>query len=176
MTEEDHRALLRDGVVPGTWADLGAGTGAFTAALAALLGQSGRIHAVDRDTGSLRELSRSLAARFPGMAVETTAADFAADLDLPPLDGICMANSLHFQPDPCAVLRRARRWLKPGGRIVLVEYDIERGNRWVPHPVPWSRLAEGAGCARLAEPRLLATCPSRWHGRVYSALLGARSD
>ena len=35
----------------GTWADIGAGEGAFTLALADLLGPGGRIVAVDRDAG-----------------------------------------------------------------------------------------------------------------------------
>ena len=53
MDHADHVALMRDGVTgPGrAWADIGAGEGAFTLALADLLGPGGRIVAVDRDRG-----------------------------------------------------------------------------------------------------------------------------
>ena len=54
MDHADHVRLLREGVTRGgTWADLGAGTGAFTLALAELVGPSGEVIAVDRDRGAL---------------------------------------------------------------------------------------------------------------------------
>ena len=51
MDHADHVRLLRDGVPhePGTWADLGAGSGAFTLALADLLPPGSLIYAVDKD-------------------------------------------------------------------------------------------------------------------------------
>ena len=55
MDHADHVGLLRPAVEPGgTWADIGAGEGAFTLALADLLGPGGRIVAVDRDAHALR--------------------------------------------------------------------------------------------------------------------------
>ena len=54
MDNADHVRLLRGAVDPGgTWADIGAGTGAFTLALAYLLGPGGQVIAVDRDRGAL---------------------------------------------------------------------------------------------------------------------------
>ncbi|HJW48933.1 MAG TPA: class I SAM-dependent methyltransferase, partial [Candidatus Limnocylindria bacterium] len=87
--------LLREGVTTGgTWADLGAGTGAFTLALSELVGPAGEVIAVDRDRGALRELERAL--RPGGAAVRTLGADFTKPIDLPTLEGVVMANSLHF--------------------------------------------------------------------------------
>ena len=56
MDHDDHVGLLRGGVAGpgGVWADIGAGEGAFTLALADLLGPGARIVAVDRDAGALR--------------------------------------------------------------------------------------------------------------------------
>ena len=56
MDHRDHVALIRAGVGEqgGRWADIGAGEGAFTLALADLLGPGGQIIAVDRDAGALR--------------------------------------------------------------------------------------------------------------------------
>ena len=51
MVHADHVDLLRPGVPrpSGTWADLGSGSGAFTLALAGLLGTQGMISSVDTD-------------------------------------------------------------------------------------------------------------------------------
>lgn len=179
MTHDDHVALLRPGLNGkegrgGAWADLGAGSGAFTFALAALLGPSAVIHAVDRDARALRSLAAAIGAGFP--RVSTLHADFAQDVSLPPLDGILMANSLHFHADACALLLHAVGWLKPGGRPILVEYDIETPSIWVPYPLSWARFPPAAACAGLTGPRLLGTRPSRYHRRVYSATADAPGD
>ncbi len=172
MREEDRTRLIREAVHGAglIWADLGSGAGAFTEALAGLVGDGARIYSVDVDAAGLREQEREILRRVPGVELITIRSDFSAPLDLPPLDGIVMANALHFQADACGVLSHVTRWLKPGGRLVLVEYDIDRPNPWVPFPVPFSRLADIAACAGLSEPRLLDSAPSRYHRRMYSAL------
>src|SRR5512135_343406 len=98
MNHADHVRLLHDGVPGpgGTWADLGSGGGAFTLALADQLGTSGEIYSVDQDRGALREQERRMRAQFPDRHVRYLTADFSLPLTLPQLDGIVMANSLHF--------------------------------------------------------------------------------
>ncbi len=172
MTRDDHLALLRPGLdgrgrQGEAWADLGAGSGAFTLALGDLLEPSAHIYAVDRDARALRSLTASVGAGSP--RISTIHADFANDVSLPPLDGILMANSLHFHADACALLLRAARWLKPGGLLILVEYDIETPSAWVPHPLSWARFPPVAVCAGFTGARLLGTRPSKYHRRVYSA-------
>jgi ubiquinone/menaquinone biosynthesis C-methylase UbiE len=177
MQHEDHVRLLQGGVTErgGVWADLGSGGGAFTLALADLLGPTATIYSVDRDRGALREQERAMRARFPAATVEYRVADFTAPLDLPPLDlppldGLVMANSLHFVRDKAPVLALARRYLMPGGRLLLVEYNADRGNAWVPYPMAyptWERVASQAG---FRETRLLARVPSRFLGEIYSAV------
>jgi ubiquinone/menaquinone biosynthesis C-methylase UbiE len=165
----DHVRLLRDGVTRGgRWADLGAGTGAFTLALAELVGPDGEVTAVDRDRGALRELERAL--RPGGAAVRTLGADFTKPIDLPSLDGVVMANSLHFVKDKAPVLALIHRLLQPSGRLLLVEYDADRGNEWVPYPLSfdtWHALADASG---FTDTRKLATVPSRFLGRIFSAV------
>ena len=170
MRHADHVELLRGGVTPGVWADLGSGDGAFTLALADLLGAAGRIHSIDRDARALRDQRRAVASRFSEAAVEYSAADFTMPLELPPLDGIVMANSLHFERDKETLLRRLLTHLKPAGRFVLVEYDTDRGNAWVPYPLSfatWLSLSPRIG---LADTRLLRSVPSRFLGSIYSAV------
>ena len=173
MNHSDHVGLLRAAVEPGgTWADIGAGTGAFTLALAELLGPGGRIVAVDRDAGTLAEAVAAVSSRFPQVRIEAIRADFTRPLTgLPPLEGLVAANSLHFVPRDrqAGVIGALASHLRPGGTFAVVEYDADRGNPWVPHPfrfATWERLAGEAG---LVEARLLGRVPSRFLGAIYSA-------
>ena len=171
MDHGDHVRLLRRGVVRGgDWADIGAGSGAFTLALADLLGGSGEIVAVDRDAGALRRNSEATAARFPATRVRYEVGDFTDDLGLADLAGIVMANALHFVRAQEPAVRRLRTYLRPGGRLVIVEYEIQRGNGAVPHPVPyvaWERLARAAG---FVHTERLERRPSRFLREIYSAV------
>ncbi len=172
MQHADHVELLRQGVPgpAGVWADLGSGTGAFTLALAELVGPRGEIYSVDRDRGALRIQARRMGERFPALKVHYLVADITRPLDLPSLDGVVMANSLHFQRDKDRVLQLVGGYLQPGGRLLLVEYGTDRGNAWVPYPLSyptWEALARRNG---FGDTRLLATRPSRFLGQIYSAL------
>ena len=172
MDHRDHVQLLQDGVPEpgGVWADLGSGTGAFTLALAELIGPGGKIFSIDRDQGALRTQEQAMQARFPLVAVVYRRADFAQRLDLPLLDGVVMANSLHFQRDQDPIVRLVGSYLRPGGRLLVVEYDTDRGNAWVPYPLSyqtWRLLAQRNG---FASTTLLRTRPSRFLGRIYAAL------
>ena len=173
MRHADHVRLLAGGVRQnegGSWADLGAGAGAFTLALADLIGPHSVIHAVDRDPGALAELRSSFVSAVPQAEVRTHVADFTRRLDLADLDGIVMANSLHFVDDKLPVLALVRGYVRSGGKLLLVEYDSDRGNPWVPHPMTfetWRSLAAEVG---LIETRRLATVPSRFLRQIYSAL------
>jgi SAM-dependent methyltransferase len=167
----DHVALIRDAVTPGgAWADVGSGEGAFTLALADLLGATGRIYSIERDAAALRSQRETMTERFPRVPIEYMRTDFTKPLDLPPLDGIVMANSLHFHRDKEPLVRRLAAHLKEQGRFVLVEYDADRGNAWVPYPISyekWEKLAVSAG---LTGTRLIARVPSRFLGAIYSAV------
>lgn len=155
MNHTDHVNLLRGGVPSGggVWADVGSGSGAFTLALAELLGPGGEIYSVDRDRGALRAQERTMQAQFPQTVVHYLAADFTQPLKLPPLDGIVLANALHFQKYPAQgrVIQRLKSYLRPGGRLILVEYNVDHGNTWVPYPLSyqsWTNLAAKVVLAR----------------------------
>jgi len=172
VDHHDHVGLLRAAVEPGgTWADIGAGEGAFTLALADLLRPGGRIVAVDRDARALRANEASVRARFPEVEFATLTADLTGPLALPELDGLVAANSLHYvaRDRQIEVVRALAGHLRPGGRFVVVEYDADRGNPWVPHPFSypsWERLAESAG---LIDTLRLGRVPSRFLDAIYSA-------
>lgn len=173
MNHLDHVNLLRDGLPGpgGVWADFGSGTGAFTLALAELIGPGAELYSIDRDGGALQEQERQMRARYPEMAVHYRRADFTHLLDdLPPLDGIVAANALHFQRHSEPVVQLLKRYLGPGGRLIVVEYNVDTGNFAVPYPLPyaqWERLARRCG---FHQTRLLATRPSRFLHEIYSAV------
>lgn len=171
MNHTDHVNLLRAGIptADGGWADFGAGRGAFTLALAELLGPKATIHAVDRDGRALQALVRAMQAQFPQQTMHYHVADFTQPLNLPALDGIVIANALHFQRRQQPVVELLRTYLRLGGRLLIVEYNIERGNYAVPFPVPyptWAKLAQAAG---FEHTELLMTRPSRSLTEIYSA-------
>jgi len=81
-----------------------------------------------------------------------------------------MANSLHFLDHRREALTGIHAMIRPGGRLVLVEYDTDRGNPWIPFPLSlrtWQRLAADAG---FQGTRQLGRVPSRHGGAIYSAL------
>ena len=176
MNHADHVALIRSGVEGGgrRWLELGAGEGASTLALADLLGPGATILASDRDGRVLGNLQARVRRAFPATRLETRAFDFTDAIPYGPFDGVLAANSLHFVRERDATLRAIRFSLVPGGRLVVVEYDADRGNPWVPHPFSfetWRREAQAAG---FEEPRLLHRVPSRFLGSIYGAAADMR--
>jgi ubiquinone/menaquinone biosynthesis C-methylase UbiE len=174
MNHDDHVRLIERGIDPGmggVWADLGAGSGAFTLALRDVAGAATEIYAVDRDSSSLRSLQAAMDRQFPGTNLHLMPADFTRPLDLPPLDGIVAANSIHFVHDSIALLRQWAGYLKPTGRLIIVEYDSDEGNRWVPYPISFASLPAVAEAAGFHDPTRLETRPSRFLGGMYGAKL-----
>lgn len=167
MDERDAAELIVDAVgQAGTvWADIGAGSGTFTRALRSLLPTGSRIYAIDNDPQTVVEL-RKIGGVVP---VE---ADFSHDIawpgESPPsLDGLLLANALHFVRDAEGVLGRLVRQVRPGGRVVIVEYDRRAASRWVPYPIRadrWPGLARAAG---LTNARITARTPSQYAGDLY---------
>src|SRR5215208_2174892 len=173
MDHKDHVNLLRpaDLLQGGTWADFGAGSGAFTLALSELVGLKAEIYAIDKDRGAFGKLEQSHRARFgTSQNIHPVRADFMGTLSLPPLDGIVMANSLHFFKDKEKVLRHVRSFLKLNGALLLVEYNVDSGNMWVPYPLSFETYQPLALRVGFTQPRLLAKVPSRFLHELYSAV------
>jgi SAM-dependent methyltransferase len=178
MNHHDHVNLLKPANLPGggIWADLGAGSGAFTLALRELTGPEARIYAVDKDRSSLHELERLWQARFgASQDLHLLPADIGRPLDLPQLDGVIMANSLHYFKDKQPVLERVSSYLKSGGLLLLVEYNVDAGNPWVPYPLSFERWRDLAPRLGFSEPRLLAKHPSSFLREFYSAAQTAKA-
>ena len=108
-------------------ADVGAGSGPLVPPLAARVGKDGRVYATDVNQDRLKEL-RSLAAKeTPGNI--TVIEGGAAQTNLPEncCDGIFMRLVYHHFGDPPAMNASLRRSLKPGGRLVIVDFTPTAG-------------------------------------------------
>jgi ubiquinone/menaquinone biosynthesis C-methylase UbiE len=176
MHSGDAAAFIKDAVLghDGVWADLGAGTGTFTRALLELLGDESRIYALDRDASAVADLTRWAESEAP--TVTAVQGDFTEEFVLPglgdsQLDGILLANSLHFAKDSAAILTRLVKMLRPGGRVVLVEYDRRAASRWVPYPISIAQLPALAAAAGLSRPRVVESRPSEYGGILYAATM-----
>lgn len=173
MDHTDHVNLLRPANLTsgGTWADFGAGSGAFTLALRELVGPHAEIYAVDKDQRALRELEKVHREKFTtSQNTHIVRADFSGMLSLPPLDGIVMANSLHYFKDREKIVRHVRSFLKLNGALLLVEYNVDSGNLWVPYPLSFETFCTLASRAGFSEPQFLAKVPSRFLREFYSAV------
>jgi len=174
MEPAEITRLIEKGVQAGpfVWADLGAGDGAFTRALHELLGPEGEIYAIDKSTVRIHNLKRAFAGRDAHM--HFIAGNFTHSFNVPPLDGILMANAIHFVEDKSAFLKNIMKTLKPQGTLLIVEYDIEEGNHFVPYPLSFASFESIAASAGFEPPRLLATAESKYWDHIYAAVTNAR--
>ena len=151
------------------WADLGCGDGVFTRALASLLVPGSTIHAMDRDAATVR----ALPAEMHGVAIRPWLGDVTArPWPFGTVDGVLLANVLHYVRDQATFLRGCRAQLSPSGHLLVVEYDTDRGNRWIPYPVSrrgLTQLCASAGFGRVID---LESQPSIYQqAPLYSALV-----
>lgn len=149
MNLDEATHLIHNGVPigPSVWADLGAGSGNFTLALNEILGFGSVIFAVDQRLHILRDRLKSIYTRSTIHLYEES---FTSNMSfLPELDGILMANSLHFVSKQEDFLRNlCELHLKPGGTLLILEYDRFESDQWVPYPLPlphFERLASQIG-------------------------------
>jgi SAM-dependent methyltransferase len=94
-----------------------------------------------------------------------------ASLQPDSLAGVLFGNVLHYFADPLPLVRNAAAKLRPGGAVVVLEYEGARANAWVPHPLSLSRLAQLAETAGLDKPDVVSETTSRYQGTLYCAVL-----
>lgn len=151
---------------PQKWADLGCGSGLFTRALLAVLPQGSTVYAVDK-SNTLKSGKNDL--------VTFLQADFETEkLPISDLNGILMANSLHYVAAQLACLERLNNYLDPlQGKYLLVEYDIVASNPWVPYPLPFTKSKELFSRAGFQYAEKLGEKKSVYHqGNIYACLFG----
>ena len=120
--QQPERVIEVLGISPGqSIADVGSGGGYFTFLLGEVVGDAGRVYAVDVDAEMNERLER-LASERGASNVVTVLADYD-DPKIPELvDMIFTSNTYHHIDDRVAYFERAARYLKPTGRLAVLEY------------------------------------------------------
>lgn len=125
--ERDHwklAALLRPGM---SVLDAGCGTGAITAGIRTAVGPTGDVIGVDRDA-TLLDIARREVPDCRFIQADLARLDFDSLFDV-----VNSARTLQWIPDPQAAVQSMFRAAKPGGFIVVLDYNHEE-NTWDPDP------------------------------------------
>ncbi len=150
------------------WADLGCGTGLFTQALSRMLQPGSSIHGIDNNASLKKQITPN------GVEIIPLKMDFVSgDWGLRDLDGIIMANSLHYVKDQSSFLQKIPTFLKPAASILIVEYDTDTPvPTWVPYPLSFSSLTKLFTGAGYISVQRLGEKPSIYGGgNIYAALI-----
>ena len=150
------------------WADLGCGSGLFTNALASLLKDGSRVYAIDKNISSFKKNDS-----VNTVDLEPIKLDFEkTTLPFENLDGMIMANSLHYVKDKIMLIEKLKKNLNKNGHFLIVEYDMEIPNHWVPYPIGFLSLKKLFYDAGFSSVTKVNERPSAFNrGNLYSVMI-----
>lgn len=132
----DHRKQIMKacGFEPGmTVADVGAGTGLFTRKFSDAVGPKGKVYAVDIAKNFLKHIERM--AKTEKRTNITTVLCSQDDAKLPEnsIDRVFICDTYHHFEFPHKTMRSIHRALKPGGQVILIDFQRIEGKseKWV---------------------------------------------
>ncbi len=109
-------------------ADFGAGSGYYTELLARAVGRTGKVFATDIQPGMIELLKRRIRDRKLTQVEAILATTESSGLPDGCCDVILMVDVYHELSQPQQALRQLKGALKPGGRLILVEFRKEDPN------------------------------------------------
>lgn len=153
---------------PTQWADLGSGAGLFAQALSTLLAPASKVYAIDQAKQTIRSVRDDV-------AIEFLQADFTkTNIKLPLLDGIVMANSLHYVRNKSGLIQNLQQYLQPHAGFIIVEYDLQKANRWVPYPIDPGELQQLFFNEGYDKFEMTGTKKSTYNeGMIYACYIGS---
>jgi ubiquinone/menaquinone biosynthesis C-methylase UbiE len=107
--------------------DLGAGSGAFTVALASAVRPGGKVYAVDVDEGLLHHIEERAVESGLGTYIQTIYGEYNDPLLPPGVDLAFINDVLHHIENRSGYLKALAGYMKPTGRIALIDFHPERG-------------------------------------------------
>ncbi len=124
--EQPDRVVRTIHIKPGdTVVDLGAGVGYFTWRLAQVVGPTGKVIAVDIQPGMIEQLEKNLAERNVHNVDVVLGSEDNPKLPVGEADLVLLVDVYHELQQPEKTMEHVRRSLKPGGRVVIIEYRKE---------------------------------------------------
>lgn len=172
MNTHEAIVLIKPGVTPNGlpqhWADLGCGSGTFTSALAHVLPEESTILAVD---SAPQQLGSKMG---DNVSVLFQQANFEKDeLYLQGLDGILMANSFHYIQDKELLIKHLEEYFKEEKKFLIIEYETELSNPWVPFPIPFTKLKDLFSRLGYPSVRKMNERQSVYGGKMYTAIVNS---
>ncbi len=157
-------------------ADLGAGDGTFSVALAQRVGPSGRVYATEIDEERLPEIRRAVTAA--GLSNVTVVEGAVSSTTLPDAccDALFSRAVYHHLTDPAAINADIHRALRPGGRLLVIDFEPGWLMNWISQPETAARPG-GHGTPRETVVKEVTAAgfelirgPAPWRGRTYGIL------
>jgi ubiquinone/menaquinone biosynthesis C-methylase UbiE len=176
-TDEVERLAAWLEVYPGTHvADVGAGDGTFAVALARRVGPAGHVYATELDAERLTDIRQ--AARDAGLSNITVIEGAVSRTNLP--DACCevLFSRLvyHHLTDPVAITADIFRVLRPGGRLMIIDFEPGGILNWISRPETAERHG-GHGTPKetvmqevIGAGFQVMRAPESWRGRTYAVL------
>jgi ubiquinone/menaquinone biosynthesis C-methylase UbiE len=150
-------------------ADIGAGSGLFEVPLAKAVSPGGKVYAVDIDEGFFPQIKRK-ADEAHVNNVETVLGKLTyPNLPSRNVDMVFLHDVLHHIQDRAGYLKSVAGYLKPGGRVVVIDYEAGQGPHKAQPDLQVSReqLGAWAKAAGLKQAEDLKMFPDRYF-LVYS--------
>ena len=125
-------------------ADVGAGRGELTAALAAEVGPSGQVFSTDIDPKALEQIRARVAAAALRNVTVLPAQASSTGLPVNCCDAVVLRRVYHHLSDPAAVNVDLLRVVRPGGVLAVIDFPPKLSWLWpVPKSVPRNRNGHG---------------------------------
>ena len=138
--ELEKLATLLDWKPGRTVAEIGAGEGRMTGAVAQRVGPSGRVFTTELDPKRLAGLKDLVARKKLSNVTVIEAGDADTNLPADCCDSIFMRDVYHHFTHPTALNTSIYRALKPGGMLAVIDFPPEKRDSLSPVPgVPESR-------------------------------------
>lgn len=108
-------------------AEIGAGNGSLSVALAKAVGATGRVYTTELGDSALRRLREAIDRRGAGNIEVVEGRESVANLPEDCCDAVFMRNVYHHFGDPASMNASLLRALRPGGRIAVIDFPPRRG-------------------------------------------------
>jgi ubiquinone/menaquinone biosynthesis C-methylase UbiE len=123
-----HEIVAALGLTPGmAVADVGAGTGLFTRLLAAKVGPTGRVYAVDIAPRFLAHIATEAKKHGQSQVLTVPGSQSSTNLPRESVDLVFLCDVYHHLENPEKTLASIRQALKPDGKLVVIDFDRVEG-------------------------------------------------